>query len=93
MDVIESDGDDRDQEDGEDEQCRNPERRQTEGHSEGAEVLADGNKVAVNQQGHSEEESDTSEDNDVVEYCPVRSVEGNLETKLMFYFLFVFQKA
>lgn len=78
VDVVESDGNDWYQEDGESEYGRNPESWQAESHPESAEVFAGRNEVPVYEESHGEEEGHAPKDNDVVENCPVRSIKCNL---------------
>lgn len=81
VDVVKSDGDDWNQQDGEDQHGCDPERRQAERHSERAQVLAARYEVAVDQQCHGEEERYTAKDDDVIEDCPVRSIKSDLLKK------------
>lgn len=78
MDVVESDGYDGYQKDGENQHGRDPESWQAESHSKSPEVFAARNKITVYKKSHCKEECYTSEDNDVVKDCPICSIESNL---------------
>lgn len=80
VDVIEPDGEYRDEEDDEDEEDRDPEVRGAECHAEDPDVLA-GDHVWVDEEGQWEEKGHAAEGRDVVEDCPVGGVKGNLRKR------------
>ena len=78
MDVVESDGNNWYQKDGEDQHGRDPESWQAESHPESAQVFAAWNKITVYKKSHSKKECYTPKNDDMVKDCPICSIKCNL---------------